>query len=131
MNIARKPVKLAGPAGPSTDMSTPSTARLKAANTSRVKRAPPTLSEIQPPSGRVSDPTSGPRKADVIGSMSGNNALVSIAKPAENPMNDPKVPTYSQNISQLCLRVKIAAWSANEALASAMSFMPNHAASDE
>src|SRR5438876_1018087 len=29
---------------------------------------------------------------------------------------------------QLCLRWKITAWSANEALAEAMSFMPNHAA---
>ncbi|MCY1232876.1 hypothetical protein D9M72_453910 [compost metagenome] len=44
-------------------------------------------------------------------------------------MNEPKVPTYSQHISQLCLRLKITACSANEALASAMSCMPNHAAS--
>ena len=45
-------------------------------------------------------------------------------------MNEPKVPRYSQHISQLCLRLKITAWSANEALASAMSFMPNQASSD-
>ena len=45
-------------------------------------------------------------------------------------MNEPNVPTYSQHISQLCLRLKITAWSANEARASAMSFMPNHAASE-
>ena len=40
------------------------------------------------------------------------------------------MPRYSQHISQLCLRRKITACSANEALASAMSFMPNQAASD-
>ncbi|EKD98199.1 MAG: hypothetical protein ACD_23C00542G0003 [uncultured bacterium] len=45
-------------------------------------------------------------------------------------MNEPKVPRYSTHISQLCLRRKMAAWVANDALASAMSFMPNHAASE-
>ena len=43
-------------------------------------------------------------------------------------MKEPKVPRYSQHISQLCLRRKITAWSENEALASAMSFMPNQEA---
>src|SRR3989344_5422158 len=43
-------------------------------------------------------------------------------------MNEPKVPRYSQHISQLCLRLNITAWSANDARALAMSFMPNHAA---
>ena len=53
-----------------------------------------------------------------------------MAKPAEKPMKEPKVPTYSQHISQLCLRLKITAWSAKDARASAMSFMPNQAASE-
>ena len=43
-------------------------------------------------------------------------------------MNEPKVPRYSHDISQLCLRTKITAWSANEVRAPAMSFMPNQAA---
>lgn len=60
----------------------------------------------------------------------GELVLLSIAKPAEKPMNEPKVATYSQHISQLCLRLKITAWSRNEALASAMSFIPNQAATD-
>ena len=32
-------------------------------------------------------------------------------------MNEPNVPRYSQHISQLCLRLKMTAWSVNEALA--------------
>src|SRR3989344_1252495 len=44
-------------------------------------------------------------------------------------MNEPKVPRYNTHISQLCLRLKMAACAAKEALASAMSFMPNQAAS--
>src|SRR4030067_1511455 len=43
-------------------------------------------------------------------------------------MKEPKVPRYSQLMTQLCLRLKITAWSENEALAVARSFMPNHAA---
>src|SRR5690606_14367384 len=42
-------------------------------------------------------------------------------------MNEPKVPRYSQHISQLCLRLKITDCSAKEALASAMSFILNQA----
>src|SRR6185369_3564767 len=45
-------------------------------------------------------------------------------------MKEPKVPRYSRHISQLCLRRKIVACVANDALASAMSFMPTHAASE-
>src|SRR4051794_22785899 len=45
-------------------------------------------------------------------------------------MNEPKVPTYSQHISQLCLRLKITACSENDAFADARSFIPNHAASE-
>ena len=39
-------------------------------------------------------------------------------------MNEPKVPRYSQHMIQLCLRLKITAWSRNDALASAMSARP-------
>ena len=46
-------------------------------------------------------------------------------------MKEPKVPRYNQHISQLCLRRKITAWSENEAFASAMSFMPSHAAIEQ
>ena len=45
-------------------------------------------------------------------------------------MNEPKVPRYRTHISQLCLLRKMAACVANEALASAMSFMKNHAAKE-
>ena len=43
-------------------------------------------------------------------------------------MKLPKVPMYSQHISQLCLRWKITACSENEARAARNSFMPNQAA---
>ncbi len=43
-------------------------------------------------------------------------------------MNEPKVPVYSTHMIQLCLRVKMMDCSENEALAEAMSFMPNQAA---
>ena len=43
-------------------------------------------------------------------------------------MKEPKVPRYRMHISQLCLLRKMAACVANEALASAMSFMKNQAA---
>src|SRR5690606_20900977 len=52
----------------------------------------------------------------------------SSGKPAAKPMNEPKVPRYSRLISQLCLRWKIAACAANDAFASAVSVMKNHAA---
>ncbi len=61
MNMARKPAKL--PALPSAgrNISTPTTAAIMPAKVNSVTRAPPSLSEIQPPTGRVSAPASGPR----------------------------------------------------------------------
>ena len=58
-----------------------------------VTRAPPSLSESQPPTGRASAPTSGPRKAYFTGSTPGNWALMRSGSPAEKPMKEPKVPT--------------------------------------
>ena len=43
-------------------------------------------------------------------------------------MKLPKVPRYSQHISQVCLRVKITACSAMPAWVSGRSSMPNQAA---
>src|SRR5574343_2083028 len=107
---------------------TANTAAIISTNTACVTRAPPILSASQPPIGRASAPTSGPKNTYLVGSTSGNWPFTSSGKPAEKPMQEPKVPMYSQHISQLCLRLKITAWSANEALAEAMSFMPNQAA---
>ena len=63
MNMARKPLK--SPPCPFTGMNiiTPSTAAIMPTKVNSVTRAPPSLSDTQPPSGRVSEPTSGPRKA--------------------------------------------------------------------
>src|SRR5690606_40568793 len=43
-------------------------------------------------------------------------------------MNDPNVPVYRTHINQLSLRLKITDCSLNDALAEAISFMPNQAA---
>ncbi|MCY1210885.1 hypothetical protein D9M72_225850 [compost metagenome] len=63
MNMIRKPLKSPArpPAGRKTI--TPSTAAIMPANVNSVTRAPPSLSDTQPPTGRVSEPTSGPRNA--------------------------------------------------------------------
>ena len=94
-----------------------------------VTRAPPTLSASQPPTGRISAPRKGPIQANSSGLTPGNWLLISSGKPAEKPMNEPKVPRYSQHMIQLCLRLKITACSENEAFASAMSFIIRKASS--
>jgi hypothetical protein len=66
-----------------------------------VTRAPPSLSESHPPTGRTSDPTKGPSQAHCRGlgafglsAPSGsvpNTSWMSLGNAAEYPMNDPKV----------------------------------------
>ena len=87
------------------------------------------LSDNQPPKGRDSAPTKGPKNAYFTGSISGNWLFVSKGKPAAKPINEPNVPKYRIHIIQLCLRRKIIACSLKLALALAKSFMPNQAAS--
>ena len=60
----------------------------------------------------------------------GNWLLISRGKPAAKPMKEPKVPRYSTHMIQLCGCTKIAACAATDALASATSFMANHAATE-
>jgi hypothetical protein len=52
---------------------------------------PPTLSARRPPTGRDSEPTSGPRKA-MPTVAAGNCVLRSSGNAAEYPMNEPNVP---------------------------------------
>ncbi|MNL89831.1 hypothetical protein D3C87_2204020 [compost metagenome] len=63
MNMARKPLK--SPPWPPTgrNITTPSTAAIMPAKVNSVTRAPPSLSDTQPPTGRVNEPTNGPRNA--------------------------------------------------------------------
>ncbi len=49
----------------------------------KVTRAPPSLSDSQPPSGRTSAPTSGPSQAYCSALTPGNWLLISSGKPAE------------------------------------------------
>ncbi|MDP8952162.1 MAG: hypothetical protein M3N18_07995 [Actinomycetota bacterium] len=58
----------------------------------KVTRAPPALSESQPPTGRDKDPTIGPKAASQIAEYSGNWLFMRTGKLAEKPMNEPKVP---------------------------------------
>ncbi len=58
----------------------------------KVTRAPPSLSAIHPPTGRMIAPTSGPRNAYWVGFTPGNWDLMRSGIPAEYPMKEPKVP---------------------------------------
>ena len=80
--------------------------------------APPHRSAIIPPTGRISEPISGPRNvrhATRTGSTTclpltsaelqkceGNCVESTWPKANPKPMNDPKVPTYSALITQAC-----------------------------
>ena len=77
-NIARKPVKSLMP----TKYSTPIVAAPIAMKFQNVTIAPPTLSASRPPSGRDSEPTSGPRNAIAI-VTAGNCVLISSGNAAE------------------------------------------------
>ena len=62
-NIRKKPVKLP-PEGPlGRKYSTPMTASAMTMKFQNVTFAPPSLSDSQPPNGRISAPTSGPSQA--------------------------------------------------------------------
>src|SRR5690606_4919518 len=93
-----------------------------------VTMEPPILSEIQPPTGRISAPTKGPIQAQVraLGAsglatrVTEPSAATSIIFPkmmemdsgraAEKPMNEPNVRIYSTVIDQVCLLLNIANW---------------------
>ena len=85
-------------------------------------------SASQPPTGRTSAASTGPMNANLNASTAGNSVLTSIGKPAARPMNEPKVPVYSQLIRHCCLCRTIATCSAKPARTVAMLSMPNHAA---
>ncbi|SRN46259.1 Uncharacterised protein [Shigella flexneri] len=56
-----------------------------------VTRTPPNLSEIAPPTDRAMAPINGPKNARRRIFTSGNWVFASMAKPAEKPINEPKV----------------------------------------
>src|SRR5690606_34790752 len=90
-----------------------------------VTTEPPNLSEIQPPSGRISAPTNGPIQAQVnalgalglatrISSPSAPTAIIlpkitviDSGSAAEKPIKEPKVRMYRTVIDQVCLLEKI------------------------
>src|SRR5690554_215003 len=91
-----------------------------------VTMEPPTLSDIQPPMGRIRAPTKGPIQAQVraLGPsglamrerlpsaatciMLPKITLIDSGRAAEKPMNEPKVRMYRIVIDQVCLFEKIA-----------------------
>src|SRR4051812_12546987 len=73
-------------------------------NEQTVIHAPPTRSASLPPNGRATDPTSAPRNAKCAGVTSGNVVLISSGNAAPKPMNDPNVPMYRNEITQVCGR---------------------------
>ncbi len=62
---------------------TPSTAAIITEKFDAVTRAPPRRSASLPPRGRVSEPTSGPRKAYLMALGSANSCFMSNGSPAE------------------------------------------------
>ena len=90
---AKKPQKL--PPCPlfGRNIRAPITARIMPMNTSWVTFAPLLILSAQmPPTGRANALTNGPTKAYFTGSISVNWLLVSSAKPAAKPKNEPNVP---------------------------------------
>ena len=77
-NIVRNPAKLLI----SMKYMTPIVAAAIATKFQNVTWAPPILSASKPPTGRISEPTSGPRKA-IATVISGNCVLSSSGKAAE------------------------------------------------
>jgi len=122
---SRPPKRPASPAAASPGRQASATSAPSAITTKlhSVTRAPPKRSASQPPSGRASAPTSGPIHAVRSASTVGNWFVTSNGKAADKPTKLPKVPRYSQHISQLWRRLKITACSAKPALASARSFI--------
>src|SRR5262249_59270873 len=78
-NMAKKPVQL--PA--LRKKRTPATPTAMPANTQKVTRPPPHLSDTQPVSERETAPTRGPRNAYASALTSGNWVLASSGNPAE------------------------------------------------
>ncbi len=87
--------------------------------------APPTLSAIFPPTGRINAPINAPTQANInVAGPSGFATccqtpsapricftpkinLIDRPTAAEYPMNDPKVIVYMMVITQVCLLLKI------------------------
>lgn len=79
MNAAKKPAN----EWTARKESTATTPRAIAMKFQKVTRAPPILSEIQPPTGRARDPTIGPRAASQVTAYSGNWLAMRTGKLAE------------------------------------------------
>src|SRR5690625_4877 len=93
----------------------------------KVTIAPPSLSEIHPPKGRIKAPTNGPRKANPAAFNSGNSVLIKRGNAAEYPINDPKHMVYSQVIIQVCLFLNIFNCSFKLCFVPGRLFIPNNA----
>ena len=74
-----------------------------------VMMAPPILSASQPPSGRDSEPTSGPRKAMPV-VTAGNRVLIAAGRGGvANERTE--CPDVNQVMIHVCLRQTMASWS--------------------
>src|SRR6266542_828526 len=101
MNASTKPSRLPPPPAVGRKNTATSGATAMTTNIQNVMIAPPTRSASQPPTGRARAASTGPMKANLNASTVGNSVLTSIGNPAAKPMNEPKVPMYSQLIPLL------------------------------
>ena len=89
------------PKNPATSWEAPLAGRLSSTQTPAanitakfhsVTLPPPSLSDIHPPSGRMSAPARGPTHAHFSAPESGNSTDRRIGNAAAKPMNEPNVP---------------------------------------